>query len=194
MAQVTNTPSDIITQKKRLRSELAERRNLSFSGNQRPESLKLIPQQSWFQEAKIISVYVSQSFEFPTEELFKLCVAHRKEVCVPVMRGRDMIFQRIDTFKNLVPNEKGILEPIFGIEISPSNIDVFFVPLTAFDRSGNRLGRGVGYYDRLFSNENVRGVKVGVGFEFQEFFSVPTDEHDIPMQYILTENRLHKAF
>ncbi len=189
----SDTSQNISAEKKRLRSELATRRNLSFNENELPTSLNLIPQQSWFQKASMISIYVSQPFEFPTEHLFELCVSHQKQVCVPVMNGREMFFQKIESFTNLVPNEKGIREPKFGLEVSPNKIDVFFVPLTAFDRSGNRLGRGVGYYDRLFSSPNIRGVKVGVGYEFQEFFSVPTEAHDVSMDYILTEKQIIKT-
>lgn len=191
MVQTLSEPlQNIAAEKKRLRSELAIRRNLSFDENQPSVSLGLIPQQPWFQKAKTVAIYISQAFEFSTRPLFDLCIAQNKEVYVPVMHGRDLVFQRIINWKNVVPNEKNISQPMFGHEISPDKIDVFFVPLVAFDRSGNRLGRGVGYYDRLFSNLNIRGVKVGVGYEFQEFFSVPTEAHDVPMEYILTEKQI----
>ncbi len=194
MLQKPSEPTqNIFLEKKRLRSELAIRRNLSFDENQPSVSLGLIPQQSWFQNAKSVAIYISQPFEFSTKPLFELCVSQNKDVYVPVMHGRDLVFQRIINWKNVVPNEKNISQPMFGQEISPDKIDVFFVPLVAFDRSGNRLGRGVGYYDRLFSNLNIRGVKVGVGYEFQEFFSVPTESHDVPMEYILTEKRIFRS-
>lgn len=146
MEQKTPNPTDNIhLEKKRLRSELAVRRNLQFAENSDPSSLALIPEQEWFQKSRIISIYVAQPFEFPTEGLFEICIRHQKTVCVPVMHGRNMIFQKIESMNHLVPNEKKIMEPLFGLEISPDRIDLFFVPLTAFDRNGNRLGRGVGY-------------------------------------------------
>lgn len=184
---------NIIEEKKRLRGESAVRRNLFNEDNITITSLENLYRSIWFQQARTVALYISQPFEFPTKKLFEACVRENKIVYAPVIQQRSLTFHRVTSLNQLLPGEKGISEPIFGPEIAPRLIDVFFVPLVAFDRSGNRLGRGAGYFDRLFSDQSIRGLKIGVGFDAQEFYSVPTEEHDVSMDYILTERRILKT-
>jgi 5-formyltetrahydrofolate cyclo-ligase len=186
----SDTHQNISAEKKYLRSEAAIRRNLLSYEHIPVRSFEKLKAAPWFQKARTVSLYVSQIFEFPTKGLFELCVQEKKIVCVPIIQGKTLAFQKITNWGQFVVNEKNIRESLFGTRISPDRVDVFFVPLVAFDQSGNRLGRGGGYFDRLFSNQNLLGVKVGVGFDHQECFRVPAEDHDIPMEYILTENRV----
>lgn len=67
----------------------------------------------------------------------------------------------------LVPNRYGILEPdCLSPEVSVLEIDWFWTPGVAWDRYGNRLGMGRGFYDRVFA-KNLNAIRVGVGFSFQ---------------------------
>lgn len=67
------------------------------------------------------------------------------------------------------------------------------VPGLAFDRAGNRLGRGKGHYDRFFADpRNCSCVKVGVAWELQIVDKVPTKPHDVPMDYIVHEDGVFK--
>ncbi len=68
-----------------------------------------------------------------------------------------------------------------------SEIELIVVPAVAYDRSGNRVGRGKGYYDRLLANS--RAVKVGVGYDFQLVDEIDTDEFDVPVDIVVTETR-----
>lgn len=68
-----------------------------------------------------------------------------------------------------------------------SEIELIVVPAVAYDRSGNRVGRGKGYYDRLLANS--RAVKVGVGYDFQLVDEIDTDEFDVPVDIVVTESR-----
>jgi len=61
------------------------------------------------------------------------------------------------------------------------------VPGMAFDWSGNRLGRGRGFYDRLL--EKVSGIKCGVGYDFQLLEKIPVEAHDAKVNFILTPSR-----
>lgn len=79
-----------------------------------------------------------------------------------------------------------IEEPTGNNTIDPKDIELIIVPGVAFDRKGNRLGRGKGFYDRLLSD--VDATKIGVGYEFQLFDEIPTDEHDVRMDAIITQN------
>lgn len=78
-----------------------------------------------------------------------------------------------------------IEEPTGTDTVSPDEIELIIVPAVAYDRRGNRLGRGRGYYDRLLAES--RATKIGVGYDFQLLDSLPTEPHDIGMDIIVTQ-------
>ncbi len=65
------------------------------------------------------------------------------------------------------------------------------IPAVAYDRNGNRLGRGKGFYDRLLASTKAR--KVGVAYDFQLIDDdIPVDAHDVPVDIVITESRFIK--
>ena len=60
------------------------------------------------------------------------------------------------------------------------------VPGVAFDRQGNRMGRGRGFYDRLLKT-TPNAIKVGVAYDFQLLDKIPIEEFDVPMDYVMSE-------
>lgn len=66
------------------------------------------------------------------------------------------------------------------------NIELIVVPAVAYDRNGNRVGRGKGYYDRLLGR--TRATKIGVGYDFQLVDDIETEPHDVTMDIIITES------
>jgi 5-formyltetrahydrofolate cyclo-ligase len=67
------------------------------------------------------------------------------------------------------------------------------VPLSAFDRTGQRIGYGAGYYDRAIARLREKGLArqlIGIAFDCQEVPSVPAEPHDVPLDAILTESGL----
>jgi 5-formyltetrahydrofolate cyclo-ligase len=82
----------------------------------------------------------------------------------------------------------GVSEPLPECEIIPLNrFDLVLVPGMAFDESGNRLGRGKGFYDRILAAAS--GIKCGVGYDFQLLESIPTEPHDAKVNFIFTPSR-----
>lgn len=79
-----------------------------------------------------------------------------------------------------------IEEPTGDNVVDPSEIEMIVVPAVAYDRAGNRLGRGKGFYDRLL--KTTKATKVGVGYEFQLVDEVPVEPHDVGMDIIITQN------
>lgn len=80
-----------------------------------------------------------------------------------------------------------IEEPTGDDTTDISEIELIVVPAVAYDRSGNRVGRGKGYYDRLLKDS--KAVKVGVGYDFQLMDeSIETEPHDVCVDIIITEN------
>lgn len=86
----------------------------------------------------------------------------------------------------------GIAQPVQGTVVPLDKIQGLLIPGLAFDRWGNRLGRGKGYYDQTLASFN--GLKVGVAFSWQvSQDELPHEDHDVKMNYILTEAGLRKC-
>jgi len=82
----------------------------------------------------------------------------------------------------------GVREPAANCaEIPLAKFDLVLVPGVAFDLAGNRLGRGLGFYDRLL--EKTSGVKCGVGYDFQLLEKIPSEPHDAKVDFIFTPSR-----
>lgn len=93
---------------------------------------------------------------------------------------------------DIVVGKFGVREPAAGCaEIPLEKFDLVLVPGMAFDLNGNRLGRGRGFYDRLL--QSVSGVKCGVCYDFQLLASVPTEPHDVRVDFVLTPGKTINA-
>ena len=79
----------------------------------------------------------------------------------------------------------GILEPVGGEPVAPYEIDVMVVPGVAFTLTGDRMGRGKGYYDKYMSLEEFRAVKIGVCYDVQLVDVLPTEIHDVKIDSII---------
>lgn len=89
-------------------------------------------------------------------------------------------------------NAYNIPEPINGIEISNDKIEVVFIPLLAFDKKGNRVGYGKGFYDKFLSNCKPETIKIGLSFFEAENKITDTFEGDIALDYCVTANNVYK--
>ena len=72
--------------------------------------------------------------------------------------------------------------------VPPEEIGIIVCPVVAFDKRNNRLGYGGGYYDRYLPRLMSDTMKIGVAFSCQEVDEVPTEEFDVPLDMVLTEN------
>ena len=88
-----------------------------------------------------------------------------------------------------IKNALNILEPENPIKIK--EVDVFLVPGLAFTASGKRLGRGGGYYDKLLS-KYPDTLKIGITFNERIMQDLPTESHDISMNYVFTNDKYYK--
>ncbi|MDE6633357.1 MAG: 5-formyltetrahydrofolate cyclo-ligase, partial [Muribaculaceae bacterium] len=83
-----------------------------------------------------------------------------------------------------------IEEPTGDSYANVEDMELMIIPAVAFDRKGNRLGRGKGFYDRLLAT--AKATKIGVGYEFQLFDSLPAEPHDVAMDMIITQKTVIK--
>ncbi len=104
---------------------------------------------------------------------------------VVVAPGRPLAFHRWAPGDALVVRRFGVSEPVSTHEVEP---DWILVPLLAWDLGGNRLGYGGGYYDRTLAQASA--CTVGLALEGLRVELVPTDEHDVRLQHVLTERRV----
>ena len=94
-------------------------------------------------------------------------------------------------------NEYDIYEPIDGLEVAKSKIDVVFVPLLAYDKKGNRVGYGKGFYDIFLSKCREDVVKIGLSFFEQEELIEDVSQSDIKLDFCVTPmaiNRFQETF
>jgi len=92
-----------------------------------------------------------------------------------------------DPCAGLSPGAMGILEPLPHLpQVGIAEIDAFLCPGLAFDARGGRLGRGKGFYDRMLARARPDALKMGVCFPQQLVPDVFAQEHDIPMDGVLT--------
>jgi 5-formyltetrahydrofolate cyclo-ligase len=145
-----------------------------------------------FAEAQTILFYVSYDNEVSTHEIIKGCLSQGKKVVVPIsqIQTQSLLLSELHHWEDLEPGSYNILEPKKHAvkEVDIERVDLIFVPGVAFDKTGRRIGHGKGYYDRLL-RESSHALSIGLAFEFQIVDRVPTEEHDISVNIIVTEQR-----
>ena len=109
----------------------------------------------------------------------------RKRILLPVVKGDDLELRLYTGDDRLTEGAFHIDEPTGTAFTDYAAIDLAVIPGVAFDRRGNRLGRGKGYYDRLLPRIPT-AYKLGLCFPFQLLDQIPAEAHDIPMDEVLT--------
>lgn len=89
-------------------------------------------------------------------------------------------------------NAYNIPEPIDGIEVETSKLDVVFIPLLAFDNTGNRIGYGKGFYDRFLAECKPKTIKIGLSFFEAEHQTFKGSKDDIKLDYCVTPNKTYR--
>ena len=139
--------------------------------------------------ARAVSVFWSIKDELPTHSLCAALHAAGHVVCLPVTGrlGTPLTFRRWTPDTLMVPGRMDIPEPPADAEaVVP---DLLFVPLAAFDRRGHRIGYGAGFYDRTLAalRAEKEVAAVGLAYAAQEVLFVPADDHDEPLDMVITE-------
>ena len=141
-----------------------------------------------------IMFYVATRSEVQTEEMIKTSIKMGKNISVPIILPECISLAPSKIFDfdiELEKGKKGILEPKEEYyRLFPSeNIDLVIVPGVAFDLSGNRIGRGFGYYDNFLRKVRSSAKIVALAFEMQIVKKIPNDKNDTPVHKIITEKR-----
>ena len=161
---------------------------------------------SSFQRAHCIHVYATgKDNELDTRPLLEYALKAGKEIVVPALGSHALIPRprievgqhamacaRIEHIDELNDAHWNIPQPALRTARwldDWQRIDLTVVPGIAFDRRGQRIGYGAGYYDRLLSH--LRARRVGLCFESQLCDDLPADPHDEGMHWIITEKSIH---
>lgn len=145
---------------------------------------------SEFVKAKHILAYADYNHEVMTRYIIEEAWKAGKEVAVPKVVGKDMIFYRLTDFSQLEPGYFGIPEPVRG-EIVKWEDALMVMPGVAFDPENNRVGYGGGFYDR-FLEKHPDITRLAVAFDFQILDLVPTEPTDICPQIIVTQSKVYR--
>jgi len=143
-----------------------------------------------FRKANMIMAYLSLPNETDTAPFILYAWQHNKTIAVPKIswQQRHMIAVEINSLETGIATEAGGLRnPVTGVPVPPEDIDLVVAPALAFDKKGNRLGRGGSYYDRFFQHKKLRAIKCGLAFSEQLLDSVPAVEHDQPVDMLITD-------
>ena len=177
--------------KKSLKQSVLEKRN-SLAQDEILEKSTLIKEKLFsleqYKKSKIIMFYVSFNSEVNTHDMIREALKN-KIIVVPKVQFNEIEPSVIIDFDNLIASKFGILEPIEIMKIAYKNIGLVLVPGIAFDKEGHRLGYGLGFYDKFLAKV-PKAIKVGLAFDFQVVDRLPREEHDVPVDFIVTEKRV----
>jgi 5-formyltetrahydrofolate cyclo-ligase len=191
---------DVTAQRRDLRQRLADQRRAlppaeriaAAQGLRR--SLDQLPE--YLTDARVAGYWASHG-ELPLNLAIAPLAGRGQQFLLPVIgAGKLLRFAPWQAGDEVQPNRYGIPEPVAPAELlEPFQLDLVFVPLLGFDRRGNRLGHGGGYYDRSFAflNEQVRPTEpllVGIAYAFQELPEIEEEDWDVPLDFIATEREL----
>lgn len=183
-----------MTTKALLRAE-ARARLRELDGAWRASASEAIAERVWslpqLDAARTLLVYASLPTEVDTDPIAQ--EAARRGItlvyprCLPASREMDLHHVRHPEDLRSA-GSYGIREPDSECpRVTVEQIDAALVPGLAWDRSGTRMGRGAGYYDRLFQQPGWRGFRCGIFFSVQEFAVLPRDPWDAPLHAVATE-------
>ena len=181
--------------KKELRSLLRQRRrslSVEAQTDARKQAARLAFTLPQWANAQKIGLYFDADGEIGTADIAKRCHADGKTVFLPVTgAANSLTFKQWDPKAKLVQSEFGIFEPAASAALCPiASLDIVFLPLVGWDKSGGRLGMGGGYYDRVLSG--VSGpLVVGLAHQIQEVERVPQDSWDIAVDAIVTNEAIY---
>ena len=196
---MSNKRAQIRTSVREMRNNLSKKQQLFAA-----QSLKM----NFIQQLKSkktdkkehIAIYLVNDGELDTSLLINELWNLNHEVYLPIIHpfnGANLLFQRYEKNSPMKANRYGILEPKLNCsEICPlPALDYLLMPLVAFDKQGNRLGMGGGFYDRtlarLHEQDWQKPQLIGLAHECQKVETLPIESWDVPLKTIITPDKTY---
>jgi len=191
--------------RKQIRQHMREQRRALSETDRHYCALQLttqLLQSRLFSNSQHIALYLASDGEINPWGLIEAAWQRGKQCYLPVLGlrpGKRLWFIPYQPETKLVDNRFGIPEPVHARRLrqqKPQRLDLILMPLVAFDQNGNRLGMGGGFYDRTLSFLNYRRCwrkprLIGLAYEFQRVEELPYQSWDVPLDAIVTEDRLY---
>ena len=185
-----------------MRRELRIKRNKLTSLEQQHSAdvlARLVSDEQLLNNVKNIGIYLENDGEIGTSHIINMALESNVSCFLPVVdftTQNNLCFVSYDKDTPLYKNKFGILETSLNEKnsIDPAKLDVIFLPVVGFDRSGSRLGMGGGYYDRALEFTKLHKLEkpklVGLAHSIQEIKSIHRQVWDIPINFIATEKEI----
>lgn len=137
---------------------------------------------------------IEEHNEVNTEFILHLLSGKDKEIVISKsdFETRNMTHFLLTDNTKIKKNEYNIPEPVDGIEVPAKKIEVVFIPLLAYDKLGNRVGYGKGFYDKFLSECQPETIKIGLSFFEPEEQITDVFETDVKLDYCVTPNAVFK--
>ena len=147
-----------------------------------------------FDAARCVMLFLSTATEVDTASIALRCWQDGKQVVVPKVSWdqRRMLPVEISSLKDGLTTTGPVREPIGGKPIPLDLIDLVIVPGLGFTRTGYRIGRGMGFYDRFLAQPDFLGRSCGLAFEEQVIESLPVLDHDVPLSMLVTDTGIRR--
>ena len=172
-----------------IRWQISNKKECDYSICEKLCSLEL------YKKSEIVLIYVSLDDEVETDLIIKNALKDKKKVAVPFCTDNmgNMDFYLIDSLYDLKIGSFNVREPDINSckKLCSFENSIIIVPALCFDKSGNRLGFGKGYYDRFLAKHSF--ISVGLCYDELLVEYVPTDEHDKQVDYIITQSTVIKC-
>lgn len=138
----------------------------------------------YYKNASVIYGYLPYNQEVRTVPILEQALRDGKKVAVPKVYGDTMQFHYLTDLTRVAASEMGIPEPMGDEPVACDENALVLMPGLAFDKNGNRMGYGGGYYDKFLSAE-PKHPTVALCYDFQLVEAIPTDAYDIPVDLVL---------
>ena len=179
--------------KSKIRSNILKFRKKNFNKNLKINLDKFISfLKTNIQNAKKIGGYYPSNYEIDDLEILDVLDKKNFKISLPIVKkNNQMNFYSWSKKDPLKVNKFGIPEPVSSKILYP---DILLVPLVGYDKNLNRLGYGGGFYDRYIEKiDKIKKVtKIGLAFSYQKIKSVPIDQYDKKLDFIITEKEIIK--
>lgn len=160
---------------------------MNISAKQIQKNLKKI---NAYKDANTIACYYSIGSEVKTHDILQEILSHGKKLALPRVENNRLVFCNIGKFEDLEKGEFGIMEPKLSCS-EVTEFDVIIVPSIAMARNGQRLGYGMGYYDRFLMD--IKTTSIALTYSKSIVKNIPSEKNDIPIQWIVTEDSVIRS-
>lgn len=171
--------------RKELTTEQVENKSIDIANN-------LLKLDIWNQIYYHLFLSIKAQNEIDTEHVLNILFGKNKEVVISKSNFAtgELLHYLLTENTRIKINKYNIPEPVDGIEVPASKINVVFVPLLAYDKNGNRVGYGKGFYDKFL--EKTNSINIGLSFFEPENLIKDSEKHDIKLDYCITPLNAHK--